>query len=85
MKHYGEYLAFKGRAVEWASDDIARKMTEKYKLEQQLETLKSEIVKMEMEFADLIREDWTQEEIKDAQQRAYEYNNSIRIKITGYE
>lgn len=49
MKHYGEYLGFKGRAVEWASDDIARKMTEKYKLEKQLEALKSEIVKMEMD------------------------------------
>lgn len=85
MKHYGEYLGFKGRTVEWASNDIAKKMREKHKLEKQLEALTSEIVKMEMEFADLIREDWTQEEIKDAQQRAYEYNNNIRIKTTGYE
>lgn len=82
MKHYGEYLTFKGRAVEWASDDIAKKMREKDRLEKQLETLKSEIVKMEMEFADLIREDWTQEEIQTAQQRAYEYNNNIRVKTT---
>lgn len=80
MKHYGEYLTFKGRAVEWASDDIAKKMREKHKLEKQLEALKSEIAKMEMEFADLISEEWTREEIKEAQQKAYEYNNNLRVK-----
>lgn len=80
MKHYGEYLPFKGRAVEWASNDIAMRMIKKHRLEKELENLKSEITKMEMEFADLISEEWTQEEIKEAQQKAYEYNNNLRVK-----
>lgn len=80
MKHYGKFLPFYGRPVECRSNDIERLMGQKAELLRQLERLNEEIKEQEMAFIDFIKEEWTSEEIREAQEKADKYNNKKRIK-----
>lgn len=85
MKHYGRYLFDAGRSVEYRSKDIEKRMGEKAELQRRMEALDKEISEMEDEFLDFIGDEWSAEEIKDAQQKAYEYNYKTRVKTNRYE
>ena len=80
MKHYGKFLPFVGRPVEYRSNDIERLLGQKAELLSQLERLDEEIKEQEMAFIDFIKEEWTSEEIREAQEKADEYNNKKRIQ-----
>ncbi|MCT2410052.1 hypothetical protein NZD88_21050 [Chryseobacterium antibioticum] len=70
MKHYGKYLPWAGSPVKYKSDDIERLLVKEERLKNDLLKLQSEIKIAEIDFEKMIKEDWTEDEIKEAKEKA---------------
>ena len=69
-KHYGHFLFLFGNPVKYQSQDIETLLIKKERLEKELEKLVQLIEKKEKDFALYISEEWTDEEIQEAKEKA---------------
>jgi hypothetical protein len=70
-KHYGHFLSCAGNPVKYQSQDIETLLIKKERLEKELRELEQLIEKKEKDFALYISEEWTDEEIQEAKEKAY--------------
>lgn len=69
-KHYGHFLSWAGNPVKYQSQDIETLLIKKERLEKEVRELEQLIKKKEKEFALYISEEWTDEEIQEAKEKA---------------
>lgn len=72
MKHYGKFLSWAGSPIKYLSNDIELLYLRKVELEKKLSALNNEINIKEREFSELIQNDWDEEEIAKAKEKANE-------------
>ena len=70
-KHYGHFLSWAGNPVKYQSQDIETLLIKKERLEKELRELEQLIEKKEKDFALYISEEWTDEEIQEAKEKAF--------------
>lgn len=75
IKHYGQFLSSAGKTVKTKSFDIEIRMIRIEKLKKNLKTEEDELRKMETEFYEFIKNDWSEEEISEAKKVLAEVYN----------
>ena len=72
IRHYGQYLTFIGRIGKEESYRIESLLNQKKETLKKLRKLEAEIKEKEKDFYELIKNDWTSEEIEEAKEKAKE-------------
>ena len=72
IQHFGKFLDFAGRPVKEESSDIESLYYKEERLKKELAAVRQEIKEREEKFNNLIKNDWTPEEIEEAKKKAQE-------------
>lgn len=78
IQHFGKFLDFAGRPVKEESGDIESLYYREERLKKELAAVRREIKEREEKFNNLIKNDWTPEEIEEAKKKAQEAAKNMK-------
>ncbi len=78
MKHYGNYLPEVGNPIKYLSRDIETLQDSISTLKKSLERKEIELKYLEQDFYNEIKKNWSEEEIKEAKEKANKINELQR-------